>query len=104
MKILINNFTRFNINQSQIAKIIRHDLASHPHHNIIELSVAFITSRRARILNQLLRHKDYIPAILTFPAPIFEILICPTVATKLKLSLPELIQHGIKHLLKNHYK
>lgn len=73
-----------------------------------QLSLAFVGAKRAQLLNQQYRKKDYVPNVLSFPLShtIGEIYICPAVAkseaAKFELSVAGYVAylfiHGLLHL------
>lgn len=103
MKIFFANFTDADISEKHIKGVISKHLAKYKTHRILKVSVIFLSAKRMQQLNQEYRNKNYIPDILTFPDPLYEILICPTQAKKNDHSIDFLVEHGLDHLVGKHH-
>ena len=103
MNVFVANFTDADIDEKHIKRLITKHLAKQKTHRILKISVVFLAPARMQKLNNHYRKKDYIPDILTFPEPLYEIMICPEQAKKNGHSIDFLIEHGLNHLVGKHH-
>lgn len=107
ISVLIKSAEDFGLKKREVADWAKKNLAKRQQDNC-ELSIIFVKPEKIRFLNKIYRGIDKPTSILSFsqgqatPQGILmlgDVVICPSEAKRLNLSVESLIDHGISNLL-----